>query len=74
MTIFKLQRPLGTNDPAKPWMLYDRDREVTALVPDELICEEVRSAVNGDLKAYFVGEINAAGQLVLKERIPDQVW
>ncbi len=73
-SIVKVQRPIVTNDPDAPWLMYDEKREHMTQVPDRLIPTYVRDAVGKDLKAYFVGAWSSIVGWGLSERVEDQDW
>lgn len=71
--ICKLQRPLATNDPARPWLLCNKDRSVEQEIPDAEITAFMRSKMGNDLKAYWICTLKD-GELDFIRRTKDQNW
>lgn len=73
MTIAKIQRPLATNDPDSPWLLYTEDSSVMIFVPDREVPEEVRKIVGQRPKAYFEIQVRE-DKIEILGPVRDQPW
>jgi hypothetical protein len=69
--IVKVQRPIMTNDPDQPWLMYDRERKHVTEVPDAIVPAYVKTAMREDYKAYFVGAWSSIVGWGLTERVSD---
>ena len=75
--IVKLQRPLSSNEPDVPWLIYGKGRTNMATIPDSMIPAEVRAAMGDKAKRYYYGRLvdGPTGKLWQLEGIaPDQDW
>lgn len=75
--IVKLQRPLSTNEPDVPWLLYGEGRTNHVLIPDSMVPQEVKDAMGDRAKRYYYGRLvdGPAGKVWQLEGIaPDQDW
>lgn len=70
----KVQRPISTNDPAAPWLIYDRARKHAVSVPAKVIPAHVVKAMGDDYKAFFVGAWSSIVGWGLSERVKDPGW
>lgn len=71
--ICKLQRPLATNDEARPWLLYNQDRSIMVEIPDAKITPFIRDRMGNDLKAYWQCRLKD-GELDFIKRTDPQDW
>lgn len=72
--VVKVQRPVRTNDPQAPWMIYDASRKRQSQTPDASIPKHVKDAMGGDYKAFFKGSWSSAIGWSLLRRVADQTW
>ncbi len=73
--IVKVQRPLFSNDPGMPWLMYDQFRARQVQVPDYEIPEPIKIALKSRPKAYFKGSWNPIGNFwMLGEIVKDKHW
>jgi hypothetical protein len=70
----KVQRPISTNDPDEPWLIYDKARKHQTNVPARLIPAHVREAMGGDFKAFFTGAWSSIVGWGLSSRVKDPGW
>ena len=71
MTIVKVQRPVVTNDPASPALVYAKGRK--GMIQQRLDAATLK-AMGDDYKAYFVAELKLNGQWQIGQRVGDQRW
>ena len=72
--IVKVQRPIFTNDPNEPWLIYDRwHQHIESKLPHR-IREDTRKAMGSDFKGYFKGAWSSVVGWGLSERVEDQNW
>jgi len=69
--IVKVQRPLSSNDPNAPCLVYDEGRRHQGFI--ELTPEEVVTLMGDAAKGYFEARVER-GNLVLGERVADRDW
>ena len=69
--IVKVQRPIMTNDPSAPWLIYDAARKHVTEVPEMAIPQHIRAAMGDDYKAYFVGAWSSIVGWGLSTRVSD---
>lgn len=72
--IFKIQRPIVTDDPEPKCLIYNQDRSITGMIP---FTEEIEEIIfeSGDLKRYFKGSFNPkTGQVTFGEFVEEQDW
>jgi hypothetical protein len=43
--ILKIQKPISTNDPNSPWLLYSKDRKRQFTMADKLLPQNVRANI-----------------------------
>jgi hypothetical protein len=78
--LVKVQRPLSTNDPEAPWLLYGKGRANTAMIPQRLVPDAIKQAMNGQAKAFFWGSLEPSPDMpgtfiwALSKRAPDPGW
>jgi len=72
--IVKVQRPIATNDPDDPWLIYDKARKHQIQVPARLIPRWARIKMGDDHKAFFRAEWSNMAGWGLLERAPWQEW
>ena len=72
--IVKVQRPIVSNDPDDPWLIYDKARKHECEVPDAAIPKHVRKAMGSDFKAYFKGTWSSIVGWGLSVRVNAQDW
>jgi hypothetical protein len=72
--IVKVQRPVKTNDPTEPWLIYDRRRNHEVMVPAAAIPEHVKKALGDDFKGYFTGAWSSVVGWGLSARVAAQEW
>ena len=72
--IVKVQRPIATNDPNIPWLVYAKGHKKTQQVRQAYITEQTKKAMGKDLKAYFNAEWNDVSGWTIKDRVEDQEW
>jgi len=53
----KVQRPLATNDPNRPWLFYNESRTVEAQFPERDVDPLLIKAMGGRAKAFFLAEV-----------------
>lgn len=73
--IVKVQRPLAGNDPAAPWLIYDKARKRSQTLPEKDVQARVRDEMGEDAKAFF--EASWAGDRLgwaLGPRVKNQEW
>lgn len=71
--IVKIQRPLAGNMDGAPWLFYGKYRTNMFHVPEADVPKEVRQAMGGDYKGYFLGRPIETGWEV-SERTEEQDW
>lgn len=73
--IFKLQRPLASNEPNPPMLVYNESRSIYEHLP---FTEEFRQMFGSDEKLFFKGRIKVTGKdegnLDLIEPVEDPGW
>ena len=72
--IVKVQRPISTNDPRQPWLIYNRSGKRMVHIADTDVPPRIRVATRGNSKAYFVAEWSKDVGLSLGERVWEQSW
>ena len=72
--IVKVQRPISTNDPRAPWLIYDKDRKHVEQKPSAAIRKDIRKAMGSDFKGYFKGAWSSVVGWGLSVRVEDQDW
>jgi hypothetical protein len=72
--IVKVQRPLRTNDPLEPWLIYDESRARQSQIPASSIPKYAKDAMGSDHKAFFKGSWSSAIGWSLLRRVEDQPW
>ena len=72
--IVKVQRPIATNDPNVPWLIYANGHKKTQQVRQEYITEQVKKDMKGDLKAYFNAVWDDVLEWYIKDRVEDREW
>lgn len=71
--VCKVQRPVATNDPTVPWLVYNKDRSVEVTIPDEKITKFVRDRMGGDYKAFwYCGR--RGDEISFIRRAPEAFW
>lgn len=70
----KVQRPIVSNDPRNPWLIYNKERSHVTEVPDAAIPTYVKAAMRGDMKAYFIGAWSSIVGWGLSKRVKDEDW
>jgi hypothetical protein len=68
--IVKVQLPLVTTDPDPYALVYDRSRELQAMVP---VTPELLAGMGGEVKCFFYAEVSDDG-LTLDRQAPFQDW
>lgn len=71
MTIVKVQRPIVTNDPAFPGLVYAKGRK--GMIQQRLDVATLK-AMGNDYTAFFVAELKLNGQWQIRQRVGDQKW
>jgi hypothetical protein len=71
--IVKIQRPLSSNEIGNPWLIYDKDRKHTQHKPESSVPEAVKTAMDGDVKGYFMA-IWSGGGWKIGDRVEEQKW
>lgn len=71
--IVKVQRPLATNDPSAPWLIYDEARSFYQMVPEAEVPASVKEAMGDDAKGYF-NAVDKGAELNIRERVGAQDW
>lgn len=71
MTIVKVQRPIVTNDPAAPALVYAKGRK--GMIQQRLDAATL-SAMGNDFKAFFMAELSHNGKWQIGKRIEHQTW
>lgn len=72
--IVKVQRPSTTNDPAAPWLIYDKAERHIESRPGNLVRQAIKDAMGDDYKAYFVGAWSSVVGWGLSKRVKNQNW
>ena len=72
--IVKVQRPIMSNDPDDPWLIYDKARKHMTQVPARAIQQSIKSAMGQDYKAFFKGAWSSIVGWGLSERVAHQDW
>lgn len=72
--IVKVQRPVRTNDPQSPWLVYDESRKRQSQHPAATIPKYIKDAMGSDYKAFFHATWSAAIGWSLLRRAEDQSW
>lgn len=71
--IFKLQRPIVTNEPQPMALLYNEDKSIYAQI--EMTPEIEKLFVDGELKIYFLGTYDSKTRMInIREDAGVQVW
>lgn len=70
--IFKLQRPLSTNDPSPRILAYDENRAIMRMLPMEE--RYLKYFKDGKVKAYVHARMNGYGDLEIEGPAPWQEW
>jgi len=65
--IIKVQRPLSTNHPGNPWLLYDKNHTHVEHREEGAIDKKVRTDMGSDVKAYFEAEWSSEGWKIGKK-------
>lgn len=68
--IVKIQRPLESNIPDPPVLIYDEEKHFKILVP---FTEKLREALGDKDKAYWEVEMHKEGFRLIRE-VPGQTW
>jgi len=71
--VLKVQRPIVTNDPDAPWMLYDGAHKNTAFVKQADVPEQLRSAMGTGHKLFIEVEV-IDGHMQIIRTVPDPGW
>ena len=71
MTIVKVQRPVVTNDPSAPGLVYAKGRK--GMIQQRLDATTV-AAMGDDFKAFFLADLRPNGLWDIGKRIEDQEW
>jgi hypothetical protein len=74
MAIVKVQRPISTNDPSVPWLIYDRARTHMEHRPESDINPYVKKSMGEDFKAFFRATWFSVTGWALSERVKGQNW
>lgn len=69
--IWKLQRPIVTNDPFPTVMAYTENKANMAMIP---MGEELMDELFGDELKVYVKATVKNGVLKVKRRVPEQDW
>ena len=70
----KIQRPLSSNDPSLPWLIYSKDRKRQFTMADKLIPSNVRKHIEAnDNKAYWFCDI-VLNTIRFHHAAPPQDW
>lgn len=69
--IFKIQRPLFTNDPEPKVKIYDETREFEGEVP---LTPHLFQFFEDELKVYVEGHIDEEGVLTIIHKVEEQDW
>ena len=72
--IVKVQQPIMTSEPDRPWLLYDRNHKHVVSLPEEMIPQRIRYEMGPAPKAYYWGEFSSLGVWVLDRRTEPQKW
>ena len=72
--IVKVQRPIATNDPNVPWLIYAKGHKKTQQVRQAYITEQVKKDMKGDFKAYFNAVWSDVSGWHIKDRLKDKEW
>lgn len=72
--VVKVQRPVHSDLPGNPWLIYDATRTFEEMVPEAKIPSEVKKNLKG-FKGYFLLRYTKdQGWLLTGERVEDQPW
>lgn len=69
--ILKVQRPL--NPPDAAWLIYNRDRSITSLIPRSEVPDNIVKMMGNDPKMYVFGEL-IGGDVYLGNKAKEQSW
>ena len=72
--IIKVQRPLRTNDPTIPWLIYDKSRKREQQLPQSIIPPAAVKALGNDPKGYFEGHWSSIVGWAIGKRVNNQGW
>lgn len=71
--IVKIQKPLMTNDPNRPWRVYDQDRHFDVTIPEAQIPKRIRKHMQYISKAYYKAELTYQGW-VFQKPTKERAW
>jgi hypothetical protein len=71
--LLKVQRPLESNEPNPPFLVYAQGRRFMTHVRTSEMPADVIAALGADLKGYFEAE-REGGQWRFGRRVADQGW
>lgn len=70
-TVWKVQKPLGSNDPIPKALFYNKTREYQGFMEYN---DGLQRLFGDDLKQYWYGTYYSDGTLELKEQVEEQPW
>ena len=71
--LLKVQRPLSSNMPDAPFLLYAQGRRFMTYIPTSKMPADVIAALGGDAKGYFEAHLEG-DQWRFDQRVDDQEW
>jgi len=72
--IVKVQRPVTTNDPTAPWLIYDKERKHVQQRPAHLIVNHVKEMMGNDYKMYCMGAWSSVVGWGISKRVKNEAW
>lgn len=75
--VLKVQRPVVSTDPDRPWLLYSEERATKVVMPEAHVSPELLAAMGERHKVYVRATVSAAGgkpSIDAVERVEDQSW
>ena len=72
--IVKVQRPIVSNDPREPWLVYNRDKTVVKHVPAKDVPSNVKSQMGDKLKAHFLAKIRNGNIVAYGGTVQGEGW
>lgn len=72
--IVKVQRPLSSNAPGAPWLVYDKARTFVERKPEAAIPDAISTEMGDDPKGYFEATWSCPGGWSIGARIKDRKW